>query len=142
MTDLPIVTGHSPAMRRYWRRSALFTALYVVFILLAGRQLDLLPTSSVWRWPLALAPALALLGVFWAIGRLWVEEADEYVRMLLVRQGLVATGFALSVATLWGFAADAGLVPTAPLYWAAILWFMGLGVGGIANLVLERGGSR
>src|SRR4051812_23007976 len=51
----------------------------------------------------ALAPAIPIICIFVAIGRYLVDERDEYLRMLLVRQSLIASGFALSLATVWGF---------------------------------------
>ncbi|MGI8931984.1 MAG: hypothetical protein ACR2FK_06375, partial [Sphingomicrobium sp.] len=75
----------------------------------------------------------AVLGVFWAVGRLLVEETDEYLRMLLVRQTLVATAFALSIATVWGFLEKAELVPHVDAFYIPVLWFAGLGVGSLVN---------
>jgi hypothetical protein len=96
--------------------------------------------------PLAYAaaalPALPIIAVFALFGRLLVELKDEYVRMLMVRQSLIATAFALSVATVWGFLESFGLVAHVEGYWAAILWFMGLGLGGCVNAMLERRGGR
>jgi hypothetical protein len=86
----------------------------------------------------AALPALPIVAVFGLFARLLSELRDEYVRMLLIRQSLIATAFALSIATIWGFLEDFGLVQHVAGYWAAILWFMGLGVGGCANAVLER----
>ena len=54
-------------------------------------------------YPLAILPGLAIAGVFLAIGRLIVEEEDEFIRMLIVRQSLIATGFASSISTVYGF---------------------------------------
>ena len=86
-------------------------------------------------------PALPIIGIFGAIGRYLIEEQDEYVRMLMVRQTLWASAFALSVATTWGFLDSFGLVGHAEGYWIAILWFLGLGLGGIYNkLTLGDGG--
>ena len=89
---------------------------------------------------LAALPGLCVIGVFWAVGRLLVEETDEYQRMLLVRQSLVATAFALSIATMWGFLESVGLVSHVDAYFVAILWFAGLGVGSLVNR-LTLGGS-
>ena len=36
---------------------------------------------------------------------------------------------------------DFGLTPHLPAYYAAVLWFAGLGVGGCLNAILERGGG-
>ena len=65
------------------------------------------------------------------MGRYLVEEQDEYVRMLMVRQTLWASGFALSVATIWGFLESFDLVGHVDAYYIAVLWFVGLGVGSL-----------
>ena len=61
-------------------------------------------------YALAIAPALPIIGVFWAVMRLLVEEPDEFMRMLLVRQCLVATGFCLTIITIWEFLQNFDLV--------------------------------
>ena len=86
-------------------------------------------------------PALPIIGVFFLIGRYLIEETDEYLRAQMVRQSLVATGFAMSVATAWGFLENFDLVPHVYAYYAAILWFAGLGVGTCVNKLLARGAS-
>ena len=65
----------------------------------------------------AIFPALPIIGIFGALGRYLVEEQDEYVRMLMVRQALWASGFALSLATVWGFLENFGLVGHADGYY-------------------------
>jgi hypothetical protein len=82
---------------------------------------------------LALLPALPLVGIFLAMGRYLVEERDEYLRMTVARQSLVATGFMLIVTTCWGFLQSFGQLPNVDFYWAAILWFAGLGLGACVN---------
>jgi hypothetical protein len=84
-------------------------------------------------WLVAILPALPIIGIFVAIGRYLVEEQDEYVRMLMVRQTLWASGFALSVATVWGFLENFGLVGHVEAYYISVLWFFGLAIGGIVN---------
>ena len=51
--------------------------------------------------------------------------------MLMVRQTLWATGFALSVATIWGFLENFDLVGHVDAYYVAVLWFVGLGLGAL-----------
>ena len=82
---------------------------------------------------LAILPSLPLLGVVWAMGRLIVDETDEYQRSLSVRQMMIATGFMLSVTSIWGFLESADQLPHLPLYWAFILWCAGLAVGSLVN---------
>jgi hypothetical protein len=78
-------------------------------------------------------PGLCVAAVFWAIARLMIEEQDEYLRSLLVRQTLVATGFAMVVATIYGFLENYDLVPHVDAFYLAVLFYAGLGVGSIVN---------
>jgi hypothetical protein len=55
--------------------------------------------------------------------------------MLLVRQVLIATGFTLTLVTIWGFLENLRLVPHVDAFYVAILWFAGLGVGACWNRV-------
>lgn len=87
----------------------------------------------------AIVPAILIIGIFVAIGRYLIEERDEFVRMLMVRQTLVASGLALSLATVWGFLESFGLAPHVEAYWFAVIWFGGLGLGACVNkLTLGR----
>ncbi len=78
-------------------------------------------------------PALPIIGIFGVLGRYLIAERDEYLRMLVARQALIATALTLSLATVWGFVEDAGLARHVPAFYAAVLWFGGLGVGGCVN---------
>ncbi len=123
------------AQRRYVKRVMVFTSIY---LLAFAVQTLLLRDSSppiALRAILGVLPALAVIGIFWAIGRLIVEETDEFLRMLVVRQALIATAFALSVATLWGFLEAADVVVHVDAYWVAVLWLFGQFVGAVANRV-------
>ena len=55
--------------------------------------------------------------------------------MLVVRQSLIATGLALSAATVWGFLESADVAPHLDAYWVAVAWFLGLFVGGLSNRI-------
>lgn len=124
----------SPATRRYVIRIAVLMAIYLVTLFVAVRTFRSGPVPDLIAWPLAIAPALPVIGVFWAVMRLLVEEPDEYWRMLLVRQCLVATGFCLTVVTIWEFLQDFELVPPGNGgFGAAFFWFIGLGVGAAYN---------
>ena len=130
-----------PAQRRYVVRIAISMVFYLVFLTVALRFVGSGRVTGPLAYLLGALPGVAVIGVFWAIGRLLVEETDEYQRMLLVRQTLVATAFSLSIATVWGFLENVGLVPHVDAFYIAILWFAGLGVGGLVNrLTLGDGG--
>jgi hypothetical protein len=84
---------------------------------------------------LALVPGLAVVGLFYAVGMLIVEQTDEFLRMLLVRQNLIAIGFALSLASVWGFLEAFDLVPHIAAFYIVVVWAVGLLLGGAVNRV-------
>jgi hypothetical protein len=113
----------------YNRRMLPLAAAYVVVLLAAIVLHDRFHVAGPALYAVAVLPALPLIGIVWALGRFLIEETDEYQRNLMVRKMLVATGFMLVVATVWGFLEDFGLVRHMPAYWAFIVWCIGLGVG-------------
>jgi len=130
----------SVAQRRYNKRVIVLSLIYAVALLGAvyGFKHHLL-TGPI-AYVAAVLPALPIIGIFAAIGLYLVEEQDEYVRMLMIRQTLWASGFALSLTTIWGFLESFDLVGHVESYYVAVLWFGGLGLGGCANrLTLGRG---
>jgi hypothetical protein len=128
----------NPAIHRYYRRVILLTVIYVV-LLIATIYLFLrsLPHGPI-AYVAALLPAMPLSGTFLVLGRYMAEETDEYLRMLMIRQSLIATGFMLSVATAWGFLEGFGLVPHVVAYYASALWFAGLWIGWGYNILTMR----
>lgn len=135
-------TRLNPAMRRYTFRLIAVMLLYGVALVGANYWFRHAPPSGILAYVVAALPALPIIGVFVVIGRLLVEMEDEYVRMLLVRQSLIATAFALSVMTVLGFLDDFGVGPQLDNYYAAVLWFSGLGIGGCVNWYLESRGAK
>lgn len=123
----------SPVNRRYLLRVAVSMGIYLVSLFAANYLIDNDLVASPLTWLLALLPGLAVVGVIYAVGRLIVEQTDEFLRMLLVRQNLIAIGFALSIATVWGFFEEFGLVGHAEAFWFFVLWCVGLGVGAVSN---------
>jgi hypothetical protein len=129
------------AWKRYNLRVIWLSLIYAAALISAvyGFKHHLL--SGALAYAAAILPALPIIGIFAAIGRYLVEEQDEYVRMLMVRQTLWASGFALSLATIWGFLESFGLAGHVDAYYIAVAWFLGLGIGGIINrLTLGDGG--
>lgn len=129
----------SPAARRYVRRLALLMIAYAITLsaVIGGFFAYHPGDTSPIAYAMALMPALPLVLVFVEIGRFLRDEPDEYRRVLMTRQALVATGFMLSIATIWGFLENFGLVAHVYAYYGAVLWFGGLGVGGLVNALLE-----
>jgi hypothetical protein len=125
--------SHSPAFKRYNRRVIWLSLFYAIFLLAAvyGFKHQLLAGPI--AYVAALMPALPIVGIFFAMGRYLLEEQDEYLRMLLVRQSLWASGFALSLATMWGFLESFDMVGHIDSYYVAVVWFGGLGFGSLMN---------
>ena len=71
----------SPATRRYLIRMIVLMSLYVVLIFAAGWTFRHTDIAGFPAYALAIAPALPLIGVFWAVMRLLVEEPDEFIRI-------------------------------------------------------------
>ena len=130
---------YSPAMRNYLRRLAGFMVVYTVLIFAVGTVFRINPPTGPLAWGVAVLPALPILGVFWTIGRLLAEETDEYIRMMFVRQSLIATAFCLSIMTVWEFLQNYEVVPPGNGgFGAAFFWFVGLGLGGVWNAFASR----
>ncbi len=128
------MSTRSPAVRRYLSRLAVLMVIYMALIFLAGYLFRHNPPHGPIAYVLAIAPALPIIGVMWAVMRLLVEETDEYQRMLFVRQTLFATGFCLTVMTVWEFLQNYELVAAGNGgFGAAFFWFVGLGLGGLFN---------
>jgi len=123
----------SPAHRRYvWRVGAAMVG-YLVTLFAAEYFIDDRGLTGPAAWLMALLPGLCVAVVFWALGRLVIEEEDEYLRILLVRQVLIASGITMIVATVYGFLEMYHLVPHAEAFYLTWLFFIGLGVGAVVN---------
>lgn len=124
----------SPAIRRYVKRLAAFMVVYIALIFLAGYLFRHHPPHGVAAVALAVLPTLPIVGVIWTIFRLLVEETDEYMRMMFVRQALFATGFCLVVMTVWEFLQNYDVVSNdSHGFGTTFVWFVGLGLGAIVN---------
>ena len=125
--------GQNRAIQRYNMRVIILSLAYAAFLLGAVYGFKHHLVGGVFAWVVAVLPALPIVGIFAAIGLYLVEEQDEYIRAMTVRQTLWASGFALSIATVWGFLESFELVAHVESYWVSILWFGGLGLGTCAN---------
>ena len=123
----------SKAISRYNRRVIVLSLIYAATLFLAVYCFKNQLLSGPIAWIAGILPALPIIGILVVIGRYLTEETDEYLRDMMVRQALIATGFALSISTAWGFLENFGLVPHVYAYYAIVLWFAGLGVGTCVN---------
>jgi hypothetical protein len=124
------------AVKRYNRATIVLSLAYVALLFAAQIALGRHGLSGPVAYVVAILPALPIIGLFGAIGRYLIEERDEYIRLLTVRQTLIASALSLSIATSWGFLQSFDLAPHFDIYWIAAIWFAGLGVGSCVNRVL------
>lgn len=105
-----------PVMKRYRRRLGVAMMAYS-FILIGSLSLlrgDHLTGPLLWI--VAAAPAIPILGVLVVMGLYLKEEPDEFERMIHVEAMLWGLGAVLGVSTVWGFLANAEVVPNPPLF--------------------------
>ena len=123
------------AMRRYvWRLTAVMTVYATALV--GGQfamQAGLLGAEA--AIAIALACGLCIALTFVIMARLMIETQDEFMRLLLVRQTLIASGFALSLAAIHGFLSDFDIIARIDAYWWPVLFFAGQFLGQIANRV-------
>ena len=123
----------SPAQKRYNRTILLLSAAYAALLVGAVYLLSRHLVSGPLAYVVGVLPALPVTGFFLAMGRYLFDESDEYLRVLQVRQLLVATGVMLAASTIWGFLEGFELVPHVVAYVWPILWFGGLLLGACIN---------
>jgi hypothetical protein len=127
------------AMMRYNRRVIIASLVYAVTLMGAVSAFKHHSVDGPLAWIVAILPALGIIAIFASIGLYLVEEKDEYLRMMMVRQTLWASGFSLSIATIWGFLESFDMVGHVPVYWVSVLWFGGLGLGACVNKLTMGG---
>jgi ABC-type maltose transport system permease subunit len=126
MSLLAVWKATSPAVARYLRRMYFFAILYAAILVPVTYVVRRGMVSGNVVYILAVLPALPILGLFWAMMRLLVEMTDEYQRMLMVRQTLIATGITISVTTVWGFLTSYANVIPLPSMHVATIWLLAL----------------
>jgi len=124
-------TNMPEAFRRYSVR---------VIASMSGYTLAVLTTTSLIRhhivagwpvYPLAVLPALFIIGLFWVIGKLVIDLQDDgYQQMLMVKTVLWSTGFILSLSTIWDFLVSYANMPPMPPFVISIGWIAGFGLWG------------
>jgi len=123
----------TPAIRRYMARITAAMTIYVAGLIGANYLIESELVSGPLAWGVALVPGLAIASVFYAVGMLILEQKDEFIRMLLIRQNLIAPAFAMSIVAVWGFLEGFGLVGHVAGYYIVVLWAIGLVIGAISN---------
>lgn len=124
-----------PAAKRNLARTAIIMVIYMAGIFAAKYLIEDRGLSGPLAYALALIPGLAIAAIFWTSARSIVETEDEFMRMLAVRQNMIAAGFAMAVASVWGTLEMFELVPHVAAFYIVMLWAIGIFVGLIVNRV-------
>lgn len=111
------------AGRKYVIRTMAFMSGYVAINVLAiGGAFDEIIGRPI-AWALAVSVAAPVIGQIWATLEL-LRGSDEYVRAMLTKVFVLATGLTLAICTVWGFGesfAEAPHIPAwlaYPVFWA------------------------
>lgn len=123
------------ARRRYLIRTLMVTAIYIAGIFAAKYLISQVGVARPLAIAVALVPGLAIAAMFWNTLAMIGDTADEFMRMLAVRQQLIAAGFALAAASVWGTLEMFDLVPHADAFYIVVLWAVGLFVGQLSNRI-------
>ena len=123
----------STAQKRYFIRLSVAMIVYLASLFSAEWLIEDRGLAGVGAYAIAVVPGLATASIFWIIARLILEENDEFLRLLYVRMSLVATGFAMTIASIWGFLEVYGLIFHLDAFWWPVLWCFGLGLGAAFN---------
>lgn len=111
------MTHHwSPAMKRYQGRFWPLMAAYTVLILGAAWLIKHGPPLGAWRYLVAVAPSVPLIGVFAAFG-FYLGDMEEFRRWIVVQSMLWAIGLVLTFCTVWGFLEMLAGAPHLELWW-------------------------
>lgn len=124
-----------PEVRRYLVRLVAAMAIYLGSLVACERLIEDGGLTGPPAYALAAVPGLAFAAVPWIFTRLIVEERDEFLRLLYVRQAMVATGITLTAAAVWGFMETYMAVTHMKAFWWPNIWCVGLGVGALYNKV-------
>lgn len=124
-----------PENRRFFIRLALAMVIYLVSLFTADFLIEERGLSGPLAYALVMIPGLCLAAIFWIFARLVIEERDEFVRLLYIRQNMVATGLTLTAAGIWGFLEQYHLVEHVVAFWWPTIWCFGTGIGALYNQV-------
>ena len=130
----------APHAKRYTLRLVGFMTVYAVLIGIDGVWFRSgSPPQGAVKYAAAVAPALPVIGVIWAMGAFMVELPDEYQRLRLATSLLLEKWLTMAIFTAWGFLQNYAATPTFPLYFVFVLFMAAFGViQGVTSLRERR----
>lgn len=123
-----MVNSSSPAARRYHKRFMPVMGAYVALVLGVSWAFNTKDLTGVAAWALAVAPAVPLLGVIWAMGQYLREETDEFQRSVLIESILWGLGLTMAGLSIWGFLEIYVEAPKLPTFLAFPLFCGAMGL--------------
>lgn len=125
----------TPASRRYLRRFLPAMFGYVVVLFASLWLIRTYHPTGPLLWLLGVAPAIPIIAVIAVMGLYLVEEADEFLRTVLVQSLLWGMGVTMAFCTAWGFLENVGALPHFPLY---LIFPVFCGAFGLAQPFVKR----
>lgn len=132
----------TPAQRVHNRRALIVLGVYALVlppIVWLRAHADAYPLQQPWVALLSLVPALPLIALFLNLARYLSEERDEYLRLMVMRQILVATTVAMSCAVVWGFLSELGGMRPIANYWIPVVWVAAQSTWGLIQRFRDQG---
>jgi putative oxidoreductase len=112
----------TPQFRVYLKQMAVIMGAYVAINV--GAMFGLFDSfNTIGRWLVAVICGGLIATQIWTL-LILIEKSDEYVRAVVVRQYIVASGLSMALFSIWGFGEVYAGAPHAPgwviyvLFWA------------------------
>jgi len=115
---------------RYTLGIALWMTLYVVILVGTISMIAHQHPTGMRLYILSVAPALPIGGTIFVFQR-HLGKVDEYVREVLTKRFVTATGLTLFLCTAWGFLENGANVHHVPLYLVYPLFWICFGVASV-----------
>jgi hypothetical protein len=120
------------AERRYLARTLFATTAYLLAVWGVTWMFRHRHPHGFAVYLLALVPELPIFAVLAIFGIYLTEEADEFIRAILVQSSLWATGIVLAFTTFWSllqsYVPGIDLIVKVPMYWVFVLWWVSFGL--------------
>lgn len=124
-----------PAMRRHLISIAGSMIIYGISLTAAEVLVERGGLTGPAAWAIAATPGLCVGALVFFFARLVIEEQDEFIRLLYVRQGAVATVVSLTIAGVWGFLERYVGLPAIEAFWWPTIWCFAMPLGMIYNKI-------
>ncbi len=93
----------SPVQRRFVIQMWVVAGLCIVLALISALAFRFGHRSAILAYPLAILPALPILGALVCTGTYLAEETDEFQRSLFIQSILGGIAVTLAATTIWGY---------------------------------------